>query len=206
MDESTLGTIVHRVAELSYKRCRGDKPEIKITSELLDSLMNEKVELERLITRSINESYNKLPNNSPNPDSEYVNDTPLFGQALVIGRTIVHFMKKLFELEKQWTPFYFVEGEKKYRCTYKLNDKITVNLTSTIDRIARIVDNNEERVRIVDYKTGSDNTDVKEFTNLFEKTGSDKRAKAVLQLFIYSNVYAMEKNNHGRSSLFADKQ
>lgn len=197
MDESTLGTIVHRVAELSYKRCRGDKPEIKITSELLDSLMNEKVELERLITRSINESYNKLPNNSPNPDSEYVNDTPLFGQALVIGRTIVHFMKKLFELEKQWTPFYFVEGEKKYRCTYKLNDKITVNLTSTIDRIDRIVDNNEERVRIVDYKTGSDNTDVKEFTNLFEKTGSDKRAKAVLQLFIYSNVYAMDNNYHG---------
>ena len=52
-------------------------------------------------------------------------------------------------------------------------------------------------MRIVDYKTGSDNTDVKAFTKLFEKTGSDKRAKAVLQLFIYSNVYAMDNNYHG---------
>ncbi len=60
-------------------------------------------------------------------------------------------------------------GEKKYRCAYKLNDEVTVNLTSTIDRIDRIVDNNIERVRIVDYKTGGDNTDVKDFVNLFEK-------------------------------------
>ena len=71
MDESTLGTLVHRVAELSYKALvEGDKPEIKNHFRAAaDSLMNEKVELGRLTSRSINEVYNKLPNSSPNPDS-----------------------------------------------------------------------------------------------------------------------------------------
>lgn len=183
MDESTYGTIVHEVAESVYKNLRGDADEVIITEEILERLKNSTKMLSTYIRHSINKNYNKLGEN---------NDTPLTGESKVLGDIILYFMRLLFQNEKQFAPFAFIEGEKKMSGTYRITPDIAINFTQTIDRIDRVgLDDTSARLRIVDYKTGSDKTDVNPFEKIFDNT-DPHRAKAILQLFLYCNFYAQK--------------
>ena len=189
MDESTFGTILHQVAELSYKRLKGDAEELYVTENVLDRLLNENVELERLVTSAINQHYNKLP--SETSDTKYLNLTPLFGEARVISGVMMYFMKLLFRLEKSRVPFFFVEGEHSFECRLPLSNELSINLRGIIDRIDKMVDGS---LCIIDYKTGNDDVDVDSFDHLFQPKDSNKgHYKAVLQLFLYCNAYRIEK-------------
>lgn len=183
MDESTYGTIVHEVAENVYKNMRGDADEFVITEEILERLRNSTKMLSTYIRHSINKNYNKLGDN---------NDTQLTGESKVLGDVILHFMRLLFQNEKQFAPFAFIEGEKKMSGIYRLTPDIAINFTQTIDRIDRVgLEDTSSRLRIIDYKTGSDKTDVNPFEKIFDNT-DPYRAKAILQLFLYCNFYAQE--------------
>ncbi|MCM1022091.1 MAG: PD-(D/E)XK nuclease family protein [Muribaculum sp.] len=187
MDESLFGTILHEVAQQSYGRLKPgpDKP-VQVTTALLDSLINNTVELQKLITLSINKLFNKLPQLSPSTEP-YDNLTPLIGEARVIGNVMQKLMLLLFEEEKKRAPFSFIDAEHPIKHSVKFGD-IAVNLTGSIDRIDRLSDNT---IAIIDYKTGSDNITIGKLDNLFscvnDKNGHEK---AILQLFIYSNAYS----------------
>lgn len=183
MDESTYGTIVHEVAENVYKEMRGDASEVIITEEILERLRNSTKMLSTYIRHSINKNYNKLGDND---------DTPLTGESKVLGDVILYFMRLLFQNEKQFAPFAFIEGEKKMSGIYRLTPDLSFNFTQTIDRIDRVgLDDTSAHLRIIDYKTGSDKTDVNPFEKIFDNT-DPYRAKAILQLFLYCNFYAQE--------------
>ena len=66
------------------------------------------------------------------------------------------------------------------------------NFTYTADRIDRM---SNGTLRMVDYKTGHDETTFATMDDLF--TREDKRRKAVLQLMLYCNAYAQENNYDG---------
>lgn len=184
MDESTYGTIVHEVAENVYKDLRGDADEIIITEEILDRLSHSDKMLQAYIRKSINKHYNKLGDN---------NDTPLVGESKVLGDIILYFMKLLLRDEKQFAPFAFVDGEKKMSGSYYVTPDISINFTQTIDRIDRVAlnDINGPRLRIVDYKTGSDKSSANSMEKIFDDT-NDHREKAILQLFLYCNFYVQK--------------
>ncbi len=193
MDESTFGTILHQVAEMSYKRLRGDADELRVTEDVLDLLLKDHINLERLITSAINQHYNKLP--SENTDGNYKNLSPLFGEAKVISSVMLYFMKSLFRLEKSRAPFYFIEGERYFECRLPLNDSLSINLRGIIDRVDRMAD---DTLCIIDYKTGSDDVDVDTFDHLFQPKDNQKgHYKAVLQLFLYCNAYKSETDYDG---------
>ena len=60
-----------------------------------------------------------------------------------------------------------------------------------------LVDNNIERVRIVDYKTGGDNTGCQGFVNLFEKNRQQQTRKSCVCSYSYTcNDLRRDKNNY----------
>lgn len=183
MDESTFGTIVHQVSEYSYKRLKGDMPELEVTAPLLDRLKREVTELEKLITLATNQHYHHLPSQRSD-DEPYLNLTPLHGEAKVVGEVIREFIIKMFELEKSLTPFYFLEGEHKFHARMPIDSERAFNIGGSIDRIDRLADG--KTLRIIDYKTGGDDSAFKDVDDMF----SDK--KAILQLFLYCNGLACE--------------
>lgn len=183
MDESTFGTIVHEVSEFSYKRLKGNRPELEVTAEILDSLQREVTELEKLITSATNHYYHHLPSQSPEGEP-YLNLTPLHGEAKVIGEVIREFIIKMFELEKALVPFYFIEGEHKFNARIPIDETRAFNISGSIDRIDRLAD--RRTLRIIDYKTGGDDSSFKDVEELFD----DK--KAILQLYLYCNSLAGE--------------
>lgn len=183
MDESTFGTIVHQVSEYSYKRLKGNNRELEVTGEVLERLQKEVTELEKLITSATNRYYHHLP--SQNAEGKpYLNLTPLHGEAKVIGEVIREFIIRMFELEKSLVPFYFIEGEHRFQARIPLDEERAFNIAGSIDRIDRLAD--RKTLRIIDYKTGGDDSNFKDVEDLFD----DK--KAILQLYLYCNSLAYE--------------
>lgn len=196
MDESVFGRIIHQVSELAYKYVRGNAPEVYIDSNVLDRLKRERSRIEALITSSINELYLKLPSESQK-GQPYQNTTPLQGEARILGNIIADFIMTLFSHEAR-QPFTFIEGEQQFRTQLPLDDHRNFNITGSIDRVDRITDGNgQPLLRIIDYKTGSDKSEVKGIDELFESTNNSGHNKAVLQLFLYSAAYAHDKGYHG---------
>lgn len=195
MDESTFGKVLHQVAEYSYNHLRGNRKEITVTAEMLDNLSADNIGIEKLTTSAINLHFNRLPNlNTVNPDEEYINLTPLYGEARVIADIMLLQMKHLFRLEKQRTPFVFIEAERRFETSVPLSPTLSINLVGVIDRI----DRRDDRVEIIDYKTGSDEIKVANFSHLFEPPSNNKgHHKAILQLFLYCNALRTESGYDG---------
>ncbi len=185
MDSGTYGSILHEVAERLYKELRGDRDEVKITEEILDSFIRDEVRMDGIITELINEKYNRMPEGDR---------TPLVGESLVLGKVMKHFLILMFRREKEIAPFDFIDGEHKVEGTMKISDDLTVNILQFIDRIDRVYPGGRYGeglglLRIVDYKTGSDKTDFSDMDDLFNPE-TDHRRKAILQLMFYCNAYA----------------
>ncbi|MEZ3591907.1 MAG: PD-(D/E)XK nuclease family protein [Muribaculaceae bacterium] len=182
MDSSTYGTIVHEVAQKLYESLRGDRDEVVVTKELLRRLQHSRQRIEREITRSVNEHFNKLG------EEDY---TPLDGEAKVLGIVMAEFIVSMLRAEEAFAPFAFIEGELKIERRWKITDDITINIKQYIDRLDRL--ESTGLLRVVDYKTGGDRNDAREIGQFFDSTLPDRR-KALLQLFIYCNVLADERN------------
>ncbi len=196
MDESTFGSVLHQVAEYSYNHLRGSREEVTVSEEMLDQMANDTVGLEKLITSAINRYFNRLPNlnDTGNPDDEYINPTPLNGEARVLADIMLIQMKQLFQLEKKRVPFTFIHAERKFTTAIPLSPDLSVNLRGVIDRI----DRRKGIIEIIDYKTGSDNLKVANLRHLFTPVNSStEHHKAILQLFLYCNALHMDMRYDG---------
>lgn len=195
MDSSTYGTILHAVAEEIYMELRGGHDEVKITAEILDSIINNPLKIEKLITRFINKEYNKLP------DGDL---TPLIGEAKVLGQVMLHFILVMLRQEKDLAPFDFIEGEQELTGQLRISDDISINFRQFIDRIDRVYPGGRYGapgsglLRIVDYKTGGDIGNFTSFDQLFDHNMKSKeRRGAIFQLMFYCNAYAQHNSFDG---------
>ncbi|WP_420315758.1 PD-(D/E)XK nuclease family protein [Ekhidna sp.] len=113
---------------------------------------------------------------------------------VVMADIIRKFVKRVLEMDRAYVPFKIIslEAEDKYERTLgvQVADRtINVKLGADIDR----VDLKDERVRVLDFKTGRDLTEIGAIENLFnsETTGKSKDGrKAGYQTFFYAWLYA----------------
>ena len=193
IDESTYGTIVHEVFEKLYDRClkrSGDGRHVRITADMLDDMINDTATMGRQIVSSIKKHYLKSDEND---------DSPLIGESKMYAFFISEIVSKVLQREKEHTPFDYHHGEwriKEMPLTITGSDgrSLTFNFTCIIDRVDRYTDaEGYERIRIIDYKTGTDSlvaTDMASVLHKFEN-------KAFMQLMLYCQAYASERNYDG---------
>ncbi len=191
MDSSTYGTIVHQVAQWLYEReakARNVK-ELFVDTQLIDKWLDNRQPLDSLIIESVNLNYNKLGEG---------NLTPLTGEAHILADIIKIFIRKMLEEDKKFTPFIFMKSEELIIDTMDIAPGLTVNIKQYIDRVDRVNISNPDGsvIRLIDYKTGGDNTVFTKIDQLFDNKITDRR-KAVLQLMFYCNAYAKKHNYKG---------
>lgn len=169
VERDVFGSILHKVMEDLYAPFKGKL----VTADLLKLLRKDQPLLTGTIARAFAELFFKSP---------VVRS--LEGENFLTGEMIRKYAEKILEQDARFTPFHYIESEKKVRATITLSDKRVVQLKGFIDR----VDSLDRVLRIVDYKTGSGKLEFESVEGLFDKEAKD-RPKAVMQVFLYAWMY-----------------
>lgn len=169
VERDVFGSILHKVMEDLYAPFKGKL----VKADLLKLLRKDQPLLTGTIARAFAELFFKSPV-----------VRPLEGENFLTGEMIRKYAEKILEQDARFTPFHYIESEKKVRATITLSDKRVVQLKGFIDR----VDSLDRVLRIVDYKTGSGKLEFESVEGLFDKEAKD-RPKAVMQVFLYAWMY-----------------
>ncbi len=175
---NVFGSILHKTLEILYKRFEGSM----VTSDLLKAIQKNEAGVTEAITKAFAEKFFK---------SETVH--ALKGQNYLVGELIRKYVLKVLEVDAQLTPFHYVGSEKLIRSAFTLSDGSEVQLKGFIDRVDEV----QDRLRIVDYKSGSGATDFASVDDLFDSTLKE-RPKAIMQVFFYAWLYSRLPGTDGR--------
>lgn len=183
IDDATYGTIVHEVVQNLYinEQERLQQYPLIIDHECISRLSNESV-IRPLVDRAIRKEYLHIDPDDPRP---------VQGEAEIIAKLIVPMVRQMLCVELDGLHHLeFIAAEKEMEGRVAVSPRLSFNFKMLIDRIDRAfpLDGSEPYLRIVDYKTGSDELSVTSIAKLFNP--GDNNIKAILQLFLYCNAYA----------------
>ncbi|MGL4291991.1 MAG: PD-(D/E)XK nuclease family protein [Bacteroidales bacterium] len=170
LESSTFGNIFHGVMEDIYKRNAGQM----ITADVLRNTIKDGDYLRRLIRKNF--AVHFLNNKTEIP--------PMVGYNYLIGEVLLKYVRQILEDDMKRTPFLHIASEMRVKAQLPLSDGSLVNLKGSIDR----VDEKNQVVTVIDYKTGSGSTQFKSVAQLFDKQVND-RPKHVMQVLLYSLLY-----------------
>jgi len=184
MDAGTFGNIVHSALQHLYYPDDGGEPrqgEYRVTCADIKKFKRER--LAAIVQELVNKEY--LHNTS---------SAALVGEASIVSVAITRFataaldydIKLLNDIDTNF--FTVLECERKHTITLNYGG-VDFNFTYVADRIDRL---SSGQLRIVDYKTGQDETSIKGVEDLFSVTSTKNRG--ILQLMLYCNAYAQEMN------------
>ena len=169
VESDVFGSILHKVMEDLYAPFKGKL----VTAALLKLLRKDQPLLTGTIARAFAELFFKWP---------VVRQ--LVGENFLTGEMIRKYAEKILEQDARFTPFHYIESEKKVRANLALGDGKVVQLKGFIDRVDAL----DRVLRIVDYKTGNGKLVFDSIDGLFDKEVKD-RPKAVMQVFLYAWMY-----------------
>ncbi len=176
-DSSTYGTIVHEVMQNIYNSMLGDAESVTVTREDIAGLLSPTdTTIDRFVTAAGKHCFNGFPENTL---------TPLQGETAIYGRVFAETARIILREDMKITPFRFIGAECEMVVRYPVNDSLTVNIRQLIDRVDAVGDT----VRLVDYKTGSDELSAPSVQDLFTHSPNHSRIKAIMQLMLYCAVY-----------------
>lgn len=172
LDARVLGNFLHKVMENFYK----DLAERK-GSNLVEKadFKNAAPTIAILIDNVFREAY-KL---DPDKPVEYA------GQRLVVYEIVKRFASQILKIDHAYAPF-AMEALEKEGLVYGIDidrPPYKAILGGKIDR----VDRKDDRLRIIDYKTGKDTLDFESIDSLFN--GQGRRNKAAFQTLLYALMY-----------------
>ncbi len=169
IDNRIFGNIFHKACETLYKPF-GQSP---VTAMALDDLLKSGVEIERAVDAAIHEEL----------------DLPLLDGLHIINReVIIHYVRQLLELDRRLTPFTILGLE--LPVSMMLGD---MQIGGLIDRLDMIDDpvTGEERIRVIDYKTGSRRLKaLPDVDAIFDPANIKDHSDYYLQAFLYSYIVA----------------
>lgn len=175
LDNRLLGSLLHTVMEWFYEELRTTK-----RSKIVEAadLTGQGARIDAILDRVFIKQYGL----DPSKPVEYQ------GQRLVVKEVIRRFADRILAMDREHAPFELEGIENKdlklhYQLQAEGNPVVVVG--GIIDR----ADSKEGMLRVIDYKTGKDKTDIrKDVAELFVRDG--KRNKAAFQVMLYALLYA----------------
>ena len=177
LDNRMFGDIFHDAADIIYHRL----PQ-HITKDILDHLLNTKVEIERAVDEAF---HNKMPN------------SPQSGLHIINREVIIHYLRQLIMIDRRLTPFTILGLEcDVYRQLSTVNGQLsTLRIGGRIDRLDLVDEGTPlERIRVVDYKTSSRN--IKSMPNvdaIFAPEQIHNHSDYYLQACLYADIVRKQR-------------
>lgn len=176
VDPSTFGTILHRAIELLYM------PQEPSNSRRIDSHAIERLlpQVPQAVDDAIREFYKVEEGKS----MDYS------GQLQIAREVFIKYLKAILQYDQKNGAFEVLGAEMDVSAEMELNldgEKVLVAMTGFIDR----VDQKDGVVRLIDYKTGKDNKNVKSIASLFDRE-EKSRNKAAMQTLLYAYFFKVK--------------
>jgi len=173
IDQMIFGRILHKAMENIYKN------QFKPTSHFYDNLL-----LDHYINAAIKEEYS---------------DKQLTGNDYLLQSVIKELISRIILIDKDTTNLEIISIEETFGFDFPLDNQTNIFIKGIFDRLD-FVDN---RLRILDYKTGSGSLTIpKDFTAVF--TNSDN--KIVFQLLLYVYIFNKQQLGEKRKEHLVDKE
>jgi hypothetical protein len=168
----TFGNMFHQIIEALYRPFVGKT----VTASDLKSLLAD----ENKIIKNVNYVFEKNI-----PFVKQVSDTfiDLQGKNSLVYEIIIKYTKKFLKIEIENTPFTLLDLEKRVSIPVTLSSGKKINIGGIIDRI----DEKDNFIRIIDYKTGKSEQIVNSIDNLFD-TKQHYKCKAIFQTLVYAYI------------------
>lgn len=182
IDASSYGSAIHAVVQKIYEPFKNKL----VTPRNIDEMLKAEElhgNIERLALESLDRIYYRRRYASR------LNAMP--GEGQVTAKIITRYIVEMLRREKEYAPFVFLGAEvgEREAFVWHINDKYSLNFTMSIDRIDRLAKgetDDEDYLRFIDYKTGSDSIVAPSLDYIF----SDHYSGGIFQLLLYSHAYA----------------
>jgi len=112
------------------------------------------------------------------------------GQNIIIREVVKNYVNQILAYDQRYAPFEIISMENQnmqYSLDFEIKRGVSVALVGLSGIIDR-VDKKENQLRILDYKSGSDDRSFGGIASLFDRENS-RRNKAAFQTILYSLIY-----------------
>lgn len=190
IDNRLFGNIFHAAAEKIYTKLM--QKSHRIMSADLVQLVKGKVDIERAVDEAMKEEYFKIKD-------EQAKLPELNGLQLINREVIITYLTRLLEIDSKLSSFEIIglETEVSEKFVVESGDTtFTTNIGGRIDRLDKIEQDGEKRIRVVDYKTGSQEMkSLNSLEEIFSPEGQEKHADYYLQTFLYGLIVDAKSHN-----------
>ena len=185
IDNRIFGNIFHEAAQIIYSRLM--QKSRQILADDIDRLLNTRVDIER----AVDEALQKELFRTPTASAANLNSS-LNGLQLINREVIIHYLRRLLQLDRQLAPFTIVGLECNTIARID-TPHLSTTIGGRIDRLDLITEKNDngktERIRVIDYKTGSRHlTPLESVEAVFEQDSLSKHSDYYLQTLLYSCI------------------
>ena len=209
IDNSTFGSIFHRAAQLFYLQfaspadlTTNDKGEQQLARPLVITRgqMEMGAKNEELLYRLVDQAFCEILFRSQ-PGKFH----PRYNGLQIINREVItDYLKQLIRIDSQLAPFTILGLEKKVTTRLEIDTawgKKTLNVGGYIDRLDAVAANGTpgtgnlaERIRVIDYKTGSSpQSRPGDIASIFDPSELSKHTDYYLQSMLYSLIVKHSK-------------
>jgi RecB family exonuclease/RNAse (barnase) inhibitor barstar len=180
IDARLSGTVLHDTMELFYKGLAEKKGSNLVEPEDLK-------ESDSRLRAALDEAFRKAYGLAAAGAVVYE------GSQLILMEVINRFAQRVIELDRDYAPFEILGTERgDFRYRFKVpHTNLEAEVGGKIDRI----DQKNDTVRIIDYKTGRDELKFKSLEELFAR--DRHQGKAEFQVLLYALLFARSYTGHG---------
>lgn len=195
IDNRVFGNIFHLAAQMVYERLMQVSP--TITADAISELLKTEVDIERAVDAALTQELFKPKDAKRTPQQRKEANhklPPLDGLQLINREVIIKYVRLLLEIDRRLAPFTIIGLEEPVAQEFTIpavGGDISINLGGYIDRLDRITDpeTGEERIRVIDYKTGSHRLKaLPDVDAIFDPKNIKEHSDYYLQTFLYSHI------------------
>ena len=181
IDNRIFGNIFHEASRLLYSRLLERSSVIQAAD--LDALLRSKVDIERAVDQAMRTELFRIRD----PHQPFTME--LNGLQLINREVIIHYLRQLLEVDRRLAPFEIVGLEHDVVTTMQVGDWQTT-IGGRIDRLDRV----GERLRVVDYKTGSRRLrPLADVDAIFAQESLANHSDYYLQTFVYALIVCSQQ-------------
>lgn len=174
IDNRIFGNIFHEASQIIYDRLLSKSHQI-LKSDI-EALLKNQSEIERAVDEAIQK---ELKVTSLNPSM-------LNGLQIINRQVLIHYLRQLLQIDLKLAPFQIIGLECDVHGSLETPSVKTV-IGGRIDRLDRIVKDGVERIRVIDYKTGSKRLKpLADVNAIFKQESLANHSDYYLQTFLYA--------------------